>query len=230
MADDPGARAGRARGRGERREPGRPGRALAGRRAGPPHLRLHHAWARASARASSWTASSTAATTSWSGEIAFMCMGPQYMDQDFGTRGCLETLASLKALGRAMAARRAGATRGSWVAELLEAAGRGDRPARGGRGGGAHRDGGGEPGLVVDPSLIVLGGALVTQGDRSCRRCGGWWTGWCPPPRDRGLRAGQGGPALGLPAGGGRRGPRAPAPAAPAVARRRCEGKARLAR
>ena len=30
------------------------------------------------------------------GEIAVMCMGPQYVDVDFGSRGCLETLAGLQ--------------------------------------------------------------------------------------------------------------------------------------
>lgn len=33
------------------------------------------------------------------GEIGMMMMGPQYLGQDFGTAGCLESLASLKALG-----------------------------------------------------------------------------------------------------------------------------------
>ena len=32
------------------------------------------------------------------GEIALMCMGPQYVETDFGARGCLETLAGLKAI------------------------------------------------------------------------------------------------------------------------------------
>ena len=64
------------------------------------------------------------------GEIGLMCMGPQYVDQDFGTRGCLETLAGLKALATRWPRRRAGATRDSWVGELFEAAQtRGDRPS-----------------------------------------------------------------------------------------------------
>ena len=29
------------------------------------------------------------------GEIGLMCMGPQYVEQDFGSRGCLETLSGL---------------------------------------------------------------------------------------------------------------------------------------
>src|SRR5688572_5805825 len=32
------------------------------------------------------------------GEIALMCMGPQFLDTDFGSRGCFETLAGLKAI------------------------------------------------------------------------------------------------------------------------------------
>ena len=59
------------------------------------------------------------------GEIAFMCMAPGHVDEDFGDRGCLETLAGLDALaarwlarpgqrrrmgGRAVRLRRARAT------------------------------------------------------------------------------------------------------------------------
>ena len=32
------------------------------------------------------------------GEIGLMCMGPQYVDTDFGARGCLETMVGLGAL------------------------------------------------------------------------------------------------------------------------------------
>jgi len=99
------------------------------------------------------------------GEIALMCMGPQYAHQDFGARGCLETLAGLKAL----AARWPRAGRGDgeeWVADLFAAARRGDGRARE-----VVREAGTLIGIatanlsvVLDPSLIVLGGALVAQG------------------------------------------------------------------
>src|SRR5206468_10676003 len=52
------------------------------------------------------------------GEIALMGMGPQYVGTHFGTRGCLETLAGLKAI----AARRSQAGRlpaDGWVPPLL---------------------------------------------------------------------------------------------------------------
>src|SRR5437867_1733419 len=62
------------------------------------------------------------------GEIGLMCMGPQYVNADFGPRGCLESLAGLKAV----AARWPGTARRGperWVTELCEAAERGDRRA-----------------------------------------------------------------------------------------------------
>ena len=99
------------------------------------------------------------------GEIALMCMGPQYVNQDFGARGCLETLAGLKALAARWprGARRDGE---GWVAELFEAAQRGDRQARKTVEEAATLIGMAAANLsvVIDPSLIVLGGALVTQG------------------------------------------------------------------
>jgi predicted NBD/HSP70 family sugar kinase len=63
------------------------------------------------------------------GEIALMCMGPQYVDTDFGARGCLETLAGLKAI----AARWSHADQmqaDGWVRALFDAASGGDEPAR----------------------------------------------------------------------------------------------------
>ena len=100
------------------------------------------------------------------GEIALMCMGPQYVDQDFGARGCLETLAGLKTL----AARWSGRGRssgGRWVAELFEAALRGDGRAKKAVEEAATLIGiaTANLSLVLDPSLIVLAGALVDQGE-----------------------------------------------------------------
>jgi predicted NBD/HSP70 family sugar kinase len=98
------------------------------------------------------------------GEIAFMCMGAQYVES--GTARCLESLASLKALAERSprAGRRDPAHA---VADLLEAAGNGDRAARK-----AVEEAGILIGMavanlavVVDPSLIVLAGAMVTQSE-----------------------------------------------------------------
>jgi len=91
-----------------------------------------------------------------------MCMGPQYLDVDFGSRGCLETLAGLQAL----AARWPGADGrdpAQWLAELFDAARSGDRQARGAVEETARLIGIAVANVVavVDPSLIVLGGALA---------------------------------------------------------------------
>ncbi|HVO09124.1 MAG TPA: ROK family transcriptional regulator [Vicinamibacteria bacterium] len=97
------------------------------------------------------------------GEIGLMCMGPQYLDRDFGTRGCLETLAGLDAL-RARAAHGGDAERG--VAELFAAARAGDRPARQAIEEVARLVGiaAANLSLVLDPSLIVVGGPLPAAG------------------------------------------------------------------
>ncbi|HET9315816.1 MAG TPA: ROK family transcriptional regulator [Vicinamibacteria bacterium] len=100
------------------------------------------------------------------GEIAVMCMGPQFIDVEFGERGCFETLAGLHALAdlwpEASQADPAG-----WVPSLFEAALAGDRKAK------KIVDetarliaiAVANVGAVVDPSLIVLGGALFAQAE-----------------------------------------------------------------
>jgi predicted NBD/HSP70 family sugar kinase len=100
------------------------------------------------------------------GEVGLMCMGPQHVETDFGARGCLETLAGVAALG----SRWAGESRGDrrrQVADLFEAAEAGDRRALR-----VVAEAGTLIGIaaanlatVLDPSLIVLGGALVTRGE-----------------------------------------------------------------
>jgi glucokinase len=103
---------------------------------------------------------------SMAGEIAMMCLGPQYVDVDFGSRGCLETLAGLEALAaRWPLARTSSPDR--WVAELVAASREGDERARG-----AVEETArllaiavANVGTVVDPSLIVLGGGLLDQAD-----------------------------------------------------------------
>jgi predicted NBD/HSP70 family sugar kinase len=99
------------------------------------------------------------------GEIAVMCMGPQFVDQDFGQRGCLETLAGLQAL-----AGRWGAARGDparWMTELFAAAEAGDARARRAIEETATLIGiaAANVGAVVDPSIIILGGALFAKAD-----------------------------------------------------------------
>ena len=98
------------------------------------------------------------------GEIALMCMGPQYVETDFGSRGCFETLAGLKALAERWAG-TGGAARNGWVRSLFDAARSGNRGAQQivdetvrliGMAT-ANFD------VVLDPSLIILGGSLVAQ-------------------------------------------------------------------
>jgi glucokinase len=98
------------------------------------------------------------------GEIGLMCMGPQYVARDFGSRGCLETLSGLGALKAKW--NQGAADSPEWVAELFRAAENGDELARK-----TVEDAGTVLGIaaanvssVLDPSLIVLGGALVAQG------------------------------------------------------------------
>lgn len=98
------------------------------------------------------------------GEIGLMCMGPQYVHADFGSRGCLETLSGLGAL---KAQWHLHAESPDWVADLFRAASTGDLTARR-----IVDDAGTILGIaaanvcsVLDPSLVVLGGSLVAQGD-----------------------------------------------------------------
>jgi predicted NBD/HSP70 family sugar kinase len=98
------------------------------------------------------------------GEIALMCMGPQYVDTDFGARGCLETLAGLKAIA-ARWARPDRANADGWVRALFDAAKAGDRAARKIVDDTATLIGiaAANVSVVLDPSLIALGGALFAQ-------------------------------------------------------------------
>ncbi len=98
------------------------------------------------------------------GEIAFMCMGTEYVDADFGSRGCLETLAGLDALR----ARWPDAERDDpahWVMDLIASADAGDEIARRALQDTARLIGiaAANVGTVVDPSVIVLGGSMFAQ-------------------------------------------------------------------
>jgi glucokinase len=95
------------------------------------------------------------------GEIALMCMGPQYVETDFGARGCLETLAGLKALAARWPHPNELNEEG-WVRALFDAAHNGDRRAALAVEEAATLVGIATANLsiVLDPSLIVMGGAL----------------------------------------------------------------------
>jgi glucokinase len=98
------------------------------------------------------------------GEIGLMCMGPQFVQLEFGSRGCLETLSGLGALKAQW--HRDTADSPEWVADLFRAAANGDASARK-----TVDDAGTMMGIaaanvcsVLDPSLVVLGGSLIAQG------------------------------------------------------------------
>jgi predicted NBD/HSP70 family sugar kinase len=103
------------------------------------------------------------------GEIGLMCMGPQYVNVDFGSRGCLETLAGLGAI---KARWRPAAEDADWMTELFRAAAIGDVNA--------HDTveevttligiAAANVSCVLDPSLVVLGGALGMQGEPLLKR------------------------------------------------------------
>ncbi len=95
-----------------------------------------------------------------------MAMGPEFVGKDFGTRGCFETLAGLEALAaRWPSARDVDPER--WVAELLKAAEGGDAQAREAINQTATFIGMAvtNVGTILDPSLIVLGGAMFAKAD-----------------------------------------------------------------
>jgi glucokinase len=101
---------------------------------------------------------------SLAGEIALMCMGPQYVDRDFGARGCLETLTGLRALAGRWSRADSAHPEGQ-VTRLLRAAASKDRRAQRVIKEAAMLLGiaATNLSLVLDPSLIVFGGALVSQ-------------------------------------------------------------------
>lgn len=100
------------------------------------------------------------------GEISVMCMGPQYVDRDFGTHGCLEALAGLDAL-KTRWTRRPASNHEHWIPALLEAAAAGDEQARQAVTETARfiAMATANVGAVVDPSLVVLGGAMFVQAE-----------------------------------------------------------------
>jgi glucokinase len=102
------------------------------------------------------------------GEIALMCMGPQFVETDFGSRGCFETLAGLNALATAWAQNGSGRGRtdhDGWVKELFAEAAEGEPTAAAAVRNTATLLGIATANLtvVIDPSLVILGGALIAQ-------------------------------------------------------------------
>jgi len=99
------------------------------------------------------------------GEIGLMCMGPQFVATDFGARGCLETMVGLGALKQRWQPERS--DREEWLSELFCASQSGDAVARQ-----AVDELGTFIGIaaanvcsVLDPSIVVLGGAVLAQGE-----------------------------------------------------------------
>jgi predicted NBD/HSP70 family sugar kinase len=98
------------------------------------------------------------------GEIAFMCMGPQWVDSR--PHRCLESLASLKAL-TARAPRSAQDDPARWMRELFDGGKGTDTSGRKAVQEAALLIGIAVANLsvVIDPSLVVVAGALVAQGE-----------------------------------------------------------------
>jgi predicted NBD/HSP70 family sugar kinase len=99
------------------------------------------------------------------GEIALMCMAPEYVETDFGSRGCLESLAGLRALSDRWSHSEP-ENEDSWVGALLAAAKSGDPLARKA----VHETmtligmAIANLSVVLDPSMIVVGGPLFSKG------------------------------------------------------------------
>ena len=103
---------------------------------------------------------------SLAGEIAVMCMAPEHLTCDFGTRGCLETLVGFDTiLHRWKPGVRAGDLE-DHARALLRAAQAGEESARRVIGEAATLIGmaAANLSLVIDPSLLVLSGPLVEAG------------------------------------------------------------------
>jgi glucokinase len=101
------------------------------------------------------------------GEIGVMCMGPQFVNADFGSRGCLETLAGMEAL-RARWPDAAREDPAHWVMDLVAAADAGDATARRAMDDTAQLIAIAAANVctVIDPSVLVLGGAMFAQAGR----------------------------------------------------------------
>jgi predicted NBD/HSP70 family sugar kinase len=108
---------------------------------------------------------------SLAGEIAVMCMAPEHVPRDFGTRGCLETLVGLDAIVRRWRP-DAGEDLPRRSSELLQAARAGDPQALRTIAEASTLIGmaAAHVSLVIDPSLLVLSGPLVGTGGEVLER------------------------------------------------------------
>jgi predicted NBD/HSP70 family sugar kinase len=108
---------------------------------------------------------------SLAGEIAVMCMASEYVARDFGTRGCLETLVGLDSIVRRWRP-DAGGDPPIRASELVQAARGGDPQAQRVLADAATLIGmaASHVSLVIDPSLLVLGGPLVGTGGELLER------------------------------------------------------------
>jgi predicted NBD/HSP70 family sugar kinase len=102
---------------------------------------------------------------SFAGEIGLMPMGPGPLDRADGAGAGLETLAGIKGAAARWPPAQGGERRG-WVAALFDAAAAGDETARAAIDATARLLGiaVANLSLVLDPSLVVMGGALFDQG------------------------------------------------------------------
>jgi len=102
---------------------------------------------------------------SLAGEIAVMCMASEYLARDFGTRGCLETLAGFDTIVRRWQPEARG-DQPDVARALLRAAQGGEEAALRAIGDAATLIGiaAANLSLVIDPSLLVLSGPLVGSG------------------------------------------------------------------
>ena len=102
------------------------------------------------------------------GEIGLMCMGPQFVNAEFGPRGCLESLAGLKAVAARWPGKAKSGSRALMSPSFSRQRRTGDREADRSPGMETARLIGiavANLSLVLDPSLVVLGGTLITQGE-----------------------------------------------------------------
>jgi predicted NBD/HSP70 family sugar kinase len=103
------------------------------------------------------------------GEIGLMCMGPQYLEEDYGSTGCLESLAGVKAMrarwGGASASGSATGAKERRGTDLFAAAQKGDKKAAKLVEEAARLVGiaTANLSLTIDPSLVVLSGPLIEQ-------------------------------------------------------------------
>jgi glucokinase len=98
------------------------------------------------------------------GEIGAMLMGPQYVGGDFGSHGCLETLAGMAALRQRWGPGQAESPE-RWFAALMQAHARGEADAARAVAETATLIGIAttQLGTVMDPSVIILGGSMFAE-------------------------------------------------------------------